>query len=107
MQLDVCLEANPLQQVGDRALVGVPLQPLPQVREVEVGLDGQREVERYRAGSSLEGEVPNDTPSPGQQVALPDGQRLGPQQLAPLPLTLDAEQLVQRLIQPVEEAAAS
>ena len=64
LELDVGFEANPLQQVREEVLVGVVRKPLAQEGQVEVRLDGQRDVERHRARRPLEGEVPHASSCP-------------------------------------------
>ena len=79
-------------------------QPMLQYLQVESRLNRKREVQRHGTRCSLEGEVPDNAPRPRPQGALPDGNRVGAQQLAVGLARFDAKQLINDFLEPVQKA---
>ena len=74
LQLDVGVEPGAFEQVGHEVLVRVVSEPTPQVRQVEVRVDGRTEVEQFAAGTTA---VPDAPTRPRVELELTDGECAG------------------------------
>ena len=72
LQLPVRIEPRPIDEVGDRALVWVVLQPRPDPVGVQVGLTSARKVQDEAARRGLVCALPHAAPSPVVGLILSD-----------------------------------